>query len=59
MKNIGFTEKKPRIIKHKILLWDIKMSKKALTFGDTEIDKNKFYRHKNTIFEKDADAGKL
>ena len=38
------------IIKHKNLLSHIKMSKEILRFIDTEIEKNKFYRHKSSIF---------
>ena len=35
------------------------MSKDILTFGDTEIETNKFYRHKTPIFSKDVDIEKL
>ena len=28
------------------------MAKEILTFGDIEIGKNKFYRHKSPIFQK-------
>ena len=38
------------IIKHKNLLSHIKMGKEILTFGDIEIEKNKFYCHKSPIF---------
>ena len=38
------------IIKHKNLLSHIKMGKEILTFGDIEIEKNKFYCHKCPIF---------
>ena len=31
------------------------MGKKILTFGDIEIEKNKFYRHKTPILLKDVD----
>ena len=31
------------------------MGKKILAFGDIEIEKNKFYRHKTPIFLKDVD----
>ena len=37
-------EQKVHIIKH------IKMGKEILTFGDFEIEKEKFYRHKIPIF---------
>ena len=50
MGSINVTEKKRNIIKHKNLLSHIKMSKQILTFGDTEIKKDKFYRHKSPIF---------
>ena len=33
-------------MKHKNLLSHINMGKCALTFGDIEIEKNKFYRNK-------------
>ena len=39
------------IIKHKIFLSHIKMGKKNLMFGGTEIEKNKFYRHESPIFK--------
>ena len=42
MQNADLTEKKWNIIKHKNLLSRIKMGKDTLTFGDIEIDKNKF-----------------
>ena len=32
------------------------MDKEILTFGDIEIEKNKFYRHKIPIFLKDVDV---
>ena len=35
------------------------MDKEILTFGDTEIEKNKFCRYKSPIFKKDADIEKL
>ena len=31
------------------------MGEEVLTFGNTEIGKNKFYRYKSTIFKKDVD----
>ena len=34
------------------------MSKKISMFGDTEIEKNKFYCHKDSIFLKDVDIEK-
>ena len=42
--------KKWNILKHKNLLSNIKMSKEILTFGDNEIEKNKFYCNKTPIF---------
>ena len=35
------------------------MSKKNLTFGDTEIEKNKFYCHKVLFFLEDVDIEKV
>ena len=35
------------------------MDKESLTFGDIEIKKNKFYRHKSPIFLKDVDIEKV
>ena len=35
------------------------MSKEILTFGDTEIEKTKFYRQKTPIFIKDVDIEKV
>ena len=35
------------------------MGKKIWTFGDIEIEKNKFYRHKSSVFLKDVDFDKL
>ena len=35
------------------------MGKEILTFGDIEIEKNKFYRHKTPIFLKDVDIEKV
>ena len=35
------------------------MSKEILTFGDIEIEKNKFYRHKSPIFLQDVDTEKV
>ena len=36
-------------MKHKNLLSHIKMCKQILTFGEMEIEKNKFYCHKTPI----------
>ena len=35
------------------------MGKEILTFGNIEIEKNKFYRHKTPIFLEDADIEKV
>ena len=35
------------------------MSKKNLTFGVTEIEKNKFYRNRTSTFVKDVDIEKV
>ena len=35
------------------------MGNEILTFGDIEIEKNKFYRHKSPIFLKDVDIEKV
>ena len=36
----------------------MKMGKQVLTFGDTEIEKDKCYRHKSPIFLEDVDIEK-
>ena len=43
-------------MKNKNLLSHINMSKKILTFGDVEIEKKKFHRHKTPIFLEDVDV---
>ena len=35
------------------------MGKEILTFGDIEIEKNKFYRHNAPIFSNDVDIEKV
>ena len=35
------------------------MGKEILTFGDIEIEKNKFYRNKTPVFLKDTDTEKI
>ena len=35
------------------------MGKEILTFGNTEIEKNKFYCHKTPIFVRDVDIEKV
>ena len=37
----------------------MKMGKEILTFGNIEIEKNKFYHHKTPIFLKDVDIDKV
>ena len=44
-----FDRKKENIIKHENLLSHIKLGEKDLTFGDFEIEKYKFYRHKSLV----------
>ena len=51
LRNTDLTEKKCNIIKHKNLLSHIKMGKWIITFGDIEIEKQKFYRYKSYIFK--------
>ena len=50
MQNTALTKKKWNIIKHKTLLSHIKMGIEILTFGDIEVEKNKFYHNKTPIF---------
>ena len=38
------------MIKLKILLSNVKMGKEILTFGNIEIEKDKFYHYKGPIF---------
>ena len=49
MQNTTWTEKSEKFLKHKNLLSHIKMGKEILTFGNIEIEKSKFYRHKNPV----------
>ena len=51
--------KKWNIIKYKNSLSRIKMSKEILTFGNIEIEKNRFCRPKTPIFLKDVDIEKV
>ena len=55
MQNADLTEKKT---KHKNLLLHIKMDKENLTFGDTEIEKKKFYCNKILVHLRDVDIKK-
>ena len=50
MQNADLTEKSRTLQNIKDLFSYIKMGKVNLTFGDIEIEKNKFYHHKNPIF---------
>ena len=45
-----FDQKKWNIIKHKNLWSHIKMNKEILTFGDIDVEEDKFYWHKSPIF---------
>ena len=58
MQDMGLNEKKQNIVKQKNLLSYIKKGKEILTFGDIEIEKNKFYHYKSPIFLKDVDIEK-
>ena len=49
MQNTTWTEKSEKFLKHKNLLSLIKTGKEILTFGNIEIEKSKFYRHKNPV----------
>ena len=55
MQNADLTGKKT---KHKNLLLHIKMDKENLTFGDTEIEKKKFYCNKILVHLRDVDIKK-
>ena len=46
----GFDQKKQNIIKYKKFLSHTKMVKEVLMFGDTEIERDKFYHYKRPIF---------
>ena len=59
MQDADLTEKSGTLKKKKNLLSHMKMSKEILTFGDIEIEKSKFYRHKTPIFLKDVDIEKV
>ena len=49
MQNATWTEKSETFLKNKNLLSHIKMGKEILTFGNIEIEKNKFYHHKTPV----------
>ena len=57
--NTNLTVKSGTLEKIKDLFSYKKISKKILTFGGIEIEKNKFYRHKSPIFLKDVDIEKV
>ena len=50
MQNADLIKKSETLQKIKNLLLYIKMGKEILTAGDTEIEKNKFYRNESPIF---------
>ena len=54
----ALTEKTHNTIKHKNLLLGIKMDKKILTFGDTEIEKTN-YGYKSPVSIRNIDIGKV
>ena len=59
MQNAGMTEKKRNMLNKKSFLLHIKMGKGILTFGNIEIEKNKFYCRKAPIFLKNVDIEKV
>ena len=59
MQNTDLTKKSWKTIKQKNLLPCVKLGKEVLTFGDIEIEKNKFSCKKIPIFLKDADIKKV
>ena len=50
MQNADLTGKSETLEYKESLLSYIKIGKEIVTFGDTEIEKNKFYRHKTSTF---------
>ena len=50
---------KANITKHKQFIFVLKMVKEILTFGNIEIEKNKFYRQKTLIFLEDVGIEKV
>ena len=54
-----FDQKKWNIIKHKSLSSHARRREKSLTFGDTEIEENKFQYHKIPIPLEDGDIEKV
>ena len=60
MQNADLTEKSGLFItKHKNLLSYMKMGKEISMFGNTEIEKNKFYRNRTPILLKNVDIEKV
>ena len=59
MQNADLTPKKAEHYKIYNSLSYTRMVKEILTFGDTEIEKNKLYRHKSPIFLKDVNIEKV
>ena len=51
--------KKWNIIKLKKINIYVKMDARIIAFGDTEIEKQKFYNHKNPILIDDVDINKI
>ena len=52
MQNADLNEKKGtqmKHMKHKYLFSYVKMDKETLMFGNIEVEKNKFYRHKSPV----------
>ena len=49
MQNADLTEKSGTLQNIKNLFSYIKMAKEILTFGDIEIEKNKFYHHESPV----------
>ena len=46
-------------MKYKIILQHMKMDQEILMFGNTEIEKNKFYRRESPVFYNNVDTEKL
>ena len=59
MQNADLTKKSRTLSSIKNLLLYIKMGKEILTFGNIEIEKNKFSRHKIPILGGDVDIEKV
>ena len=59
IQNADLTEKSWALLKHKKLLSQIKMGKEILTFGNIEIEKNKFDINKLPLHLRDVDIEKV